>query len=259
MYGYGYNSILNKMDGVSYDADALAFIAAYSITDTTQKAAINTAVTSLKAGTLWGKGDVILPYVGGNATAHRGNLKNATNGVTWFGGITHNSSGVIFNGSTGYGDVAFALSAGNALDRSFAHSVKNNPAAQSGWSGNFNGSVVFGVQLNESGGFLIEGVGVNSLVNTTIYIPYGVVVNSITSNTSGKIYKNDGTLIYTNASVGSTPNSGNMFTGALSNSGSPILYNARTADFEYYGSGLTALEATELIGIINTFNTTLGR
>lgn len=243
----------------SIDSDAAAFIAAYSITDPTQKAAINTAVTSLKAGTLWGKGEVILPYVGGNATAHRGNLKTATNGVTWFGGITHNSSGVIFNGSTGYGDVAFALSAGNALDRSFAHSVKNNPPTQSGWSGNFNGSVVFGVQFNEIGGFRIEAVGVNNLLAVGTLVPYGVVVNSITSNTSGKIYKNDASLIYTNASVGSTPNSGNMFTGALSNSGSPILYNARTVDFEYYGSGLTALEATELIGIINTFNTTLGR
>lgn len=243
----------------AYDADAQLFIKNYSITDNIQKTAINNAVISLKAGTLWGKGSVILPYVGGNATAHSGNLKTAMNGVTWNGGITHNSNGVTFNGTNGYGNVNFTASGVNVFNRTHAQSFKISPTQGSGWSGIFQGGNVFGMQFSETPSPTLQALGVNNLTANSSAISYGVIVNSILSNINGRIYKNNKSNIYTNSSLGSSPTSGNMYTGALNNSGTAAFFNPRTTDFEYYGAGLSSIEVGELIDIINAFNTTLGR
>ena len=60
----------------SQDADALAFITAANITDTTQKSAINTLVTQLKTYGIWSKLKAVYPFIGGTAEQHRWNLKN---------------------------------------------------------------------------------------------------------------------------------------------------------------------------------------
>ena len=60
--------------GASVDTDALSFITAASITDATQKTAINTLVKDLKIANIWTKMKAIYPFVGGNAIAHAYNL-----------------------------------------------------------------------------------------------------------------------------------------------------------------------------------------
>ena len=89
------------------DADAQAFISAAGITDLTQAAAINTLVNDLKTYGLWTKMKAFYPMVGGTAASHKFNLKdprdlNAAYRLTFFGGLIHDSNGVLGNGTTGY-------------------------------------------------------------------------------------------------------------------------------------------------------------
>ena len=95
--------------GVSYDANAQAFFTAAGITDTTQKTAVNTLVTDLKAANIWTKMKAIYPMVGGTAAQHRFNLKspgttNADFYLDFIGGGTHSATGYLPNGTTAYAD-----------------------------------------------------------------------------------------------------------------------------------------------------------
>ena len=76
-----YNAIasrfgLVKRNPLVTDADAFAFVEAAGIADQTQQAAINNLVIGLKINNLWNKMQVVYPFVGGSAYAHKFNLKN---------------------------------------------------------------------------------------------------------------------------------------------------------------------------------------
>ncbi len=106
----------------SYDTDADAFFTRASISDDTQKLAVNQLVLSAKAHGWWSLCDAIYPFVGGNSTAHSKNLKANTFNITWHGTVTHNANGVTGDGSTGYGDTGYIPStAGGAMTANSAH------------------------------------------------------------------------------------------------------------------------------------------
>lgn len=100
------------------DPEAAAFFTRASITDAGQQTAINNLVTSLKQsataadGNLWNKftNGFLYPFVGGNATAHSKNLASNAFNITWAGSVTHGSSGVKSDGSSGYGDTGLTPS-----------------------------------------------------------------------------------------------------------------------------------------------------
>ena len=105
------HGIISSSGGV-LDADAIAFITAASITDNTQKTAINTLVTDLKAYNIWTKIKAIYPFVGGTATSHKWNLKDprdldAAYRLVFNGGWTHTSTGAKPNGTTGWATTYF--------------------------------------------------------------------------------------------------------------------------------------------------------
>ncbi len=98
--------------------EALAFIEAAGITDSTQKSAINTFVKDLKAINAVEPNFVnfetpadsiclaIYPFVGGTATTHKYNLINPVDSneafrLTITGGISHNAAGIKNDGATG--------------------------------------------------------------------------------------------------------------------------------------------------------------
>lgn len=83
----------------SFDADALNFIKTAGITDSTQKKAINYLTASLKSAGLWDKMVALYPFVGGNAVAHKYNLKNDNHIIGWGYGATHDNTGVVPNTS----------------------------------------------------------------------------------------------------------------------------------------------------------------
>lgn len=109
------HGIISSSGALSFDADALAFITAASITDNTQKTAINTLVTDLKTYNIWTKMKAIYPFVGGSATAHKWNLKDprdldAAFRLVFSGGGTHSSNGYQLNGSNAFADTFFTPS-----------------------------------------------------------------------------------------------------------------------------------------------------
>ena len=88
--------------GIPLDPDAQAFLNAAGITDATITTAIDTLVIQLKAIGVWNKMKAIYPFVGGTATTHKFNLKNPadTNAafrLVFFGGVTHDNTGIKFN------------------------------------------------------------------------------------------------------------------------------------------------------------------
>jgi hypothetical protein len=63
--------------GNPQDADAMAFISAAGISDTTQVTAIDNLVFNLKQNNLWNKMYAIYPFVGGTSEInHKYNLKD---------------------------------------------------------------------------------------------------------------------------------------------------------------------------------------
>jgi hypothetical protein len=80
------------------DPDANAFIVAAGISNPVQANAINELVIQLKAKSLWTVFDVIYPFVGGTAAAHKLNLKDpldedASFRLNFIGSWTHDSMG----------------------------------------------------------------------------------------------------------------------------------------------------------------------
>ncbi len=267
MYGYGFVNSFRTIGGVSFDPDAQAFITAASITDPTQQSAVNQLVIDLEAASIWTKAGVINPFVGGNATAHRYNLKTATADTTFYGGVNHNSQGVTYNGTTGYSVPLYPYVAANIYNRSMFQYIRSVSSTQTAsWQGIFDGTNVFGYQAcikTDSGNiYTIANDGLNRLggYQSVGALSYGLLGVSITASNSGKAY-NDATVKITNNAPNNTP-SGNTFypcSGALNNQGTPALYGNHNIAFEFYGTGLTDTDVTNLNNAVTTFQTTLSR
>lgn len=91
------------------ERSAAKFVSAAGLTVATQKEAVNSLVndTKVKYNTLWTAMKSIYPFIGGTATTHKYNLKDprdldAAYRLTFGGTLTHNSSGITPNGTTGY-------------------------------------------------------------------------------------------------------------------------------------------------------------
>jgi len=90
-------SVTTSQRGTSGNAASAVqiFISLGSITDINQISALNTLYTDLNSYGLWSKIQVLYPFVGGTATAHALNLKDATQyPITFTGSIVHSANGV---------------------------------------------------------------------------------------------------------------------------------------------------------------------
>lgn len=95
-------TIINPHRFGGLDPDAQIYITAASITDPTQISAIDVMFKALKTQNLWGKLYLLYPFIGGNAAAHAVNAKNpGTNDLTFLGTLTHDTDGVLPNGTSG--------------------------------------------------------------------------------------------------------------------------------------------------------------
>lgn len=91
----------------SYDGDAQLFFDANTGLSSTQKGAVNALVLALKSDGIWNRMVAIYPFVGGTAAAHKWNLKDPRDNdlafrLSFLGGWTHDASGALPNGTTGY-------------------------------------------------------------------------------------------------------------------------------------------------------------
>ena len=249
-------SIANQQpSGVSYDPDALSFITATGITDSTIKTAINDFVLSTKGtastlgNTLWSRLVNIKPNVGGNATAHSYNLKDTTTFQEIFvGSPTHSALGVVYNGITQYSKCGLipntAMSNTEAATGVYTQAgysyIKCIIGSQSGvyWDlfGNYyqvGGAYTLGSNPSGVGGLrsvVVNGiVGYKGFVNANVDITTAIAPASLSTNES--------------------------LTGAYSPS---TYFAAATVSFRYDGK-LSPADVIALYPIIQSFQTALSR
>lgn len=273
LYGYG---VLNNHvptlratvmgSSIILDTDALAFISAASITDATQKNAVNTLVTNLKGYGIWNKMKAIYPFVGGTAAQHRFNLKdpravNAAFYLDFIGGGTHSSTGYLPNGTTAYADTKLIPSSILSLNSMhISVYIRQNIS-----EGNYDiGTCTNGVNdysviatrtpANNFRVLINEGT-INEYINND---SKGHYIGNRTSSNVVNGFKNASKLINsTNSSVNLSTHS--IYLGALNNAGTAVFLSSKEQAFVSIGYGLTDTEAANLYTAVQTFETTLGR
>ena len=264
------NGIISSSSGaLSFDADALAFMTAASITDNTQKTAVNTLVTDLKTYGIWAKIKAIYPMVGGSATSHKFNLKDprdldAAYRLVFNGGWTHSSTGALPNGTTGYADTKFnPVTVSQSLSSTHL-SVYTNTANTAGTSRGYIGSIqtdstnyavlgYFSAGTQEVG--VIGGSSVEYGGRTSAFA--GFKLTSTNGDRYNRYFKNNAkidTLIQTNSFYNA-----NMYLGAVNYIGNPSYFQNVPFTFASIGDGLSDTEALNFYTSVQTFQTTLGR
>lgn len=261
----------NGGGGISFDTDALAFISAASITDATQKSAVNKLVTDLKSASIWTKMKAIYPFVGGTASQHRFNLKdpralNVAFYLDFINGWTHSATGAKPNGTDGYADTKLAA---NSLTVNNTHisyysrtsTITNNERDIACYQNADNPCLALGtntgVEISDSYSYL------SGRVSASISDALGLYIGTRTNTTTHKSYKNGSQIGTTNIIINaqSLPTT-NIFIGAAnlspfsSNGGS---FSQKQQAFASIGNGLTDTDASNLYTAVQTFNTTLGR
>jgi hypothetical protein len=270
MYGYG-NSMFLATNGIlaasasggGVDPDAQAFITAASITDPTQQSAINQLVVDLKGYSIWTKMKALYPFVGGSSSSNSYNLKNiAQYQITWNGGVTHSSTGVLPNGTNGYGNTGFYFDSTTALSSHISTYIRTNTtslACELG-SGNSSGSNECFIVRNGSTYLNNQCDSQTGRLNPSVTDARGLILNSRTANNSWKTYRNGsilGTGTLTNAYTGGSSYILNLFRrGGV---GTNDLYSAKETAFASIGDGLTDTEASNFYTAVQTFNTALSR
>jgi hypothetical protein len=278
------NGYWTSWGGSSFDSDAQAFITAAGITDNTQQTAINTLVVGLKADSVWSKIGIIYPFVGGNATSHRYNLKSADSYLlTFYGDWTHGSTGAQPNGinayaSTGYLDSAYGVNIhravysrqnieGTGMDLAVSNTYIYGESGGGG-ANLFNiGSTTFFTQLGDSYSVANHTTTPNTL---GLFVSSRTGAGSLGLDISG--YRN-GTLLSTVNTNSGYGIGSNFTTGKpiylsaqyyyVDEDGTPIEfigeYSNRQQSFVSYGEGLTSAEVANLYTRVQAFQTTLSR
>lgn len=254
------------------DPDVVTFIAGgyANVTSSSQKAALNTLVTSLKANTstldsktFWVKLDGIYPFVGASGgTSYGKNLKQNNYHWTWDNTPTFDANGVVFNGSNQDGHNGFTPStAGGEFQQNSAtaliwitsHTMADN-------------SIPMGCV---GGGHYLRLHYLNSTTSNT-----RICDNSDhtfgTTFPSGRLWGKTRTSSTATATfLGSTYQSA----GAISSTGLPTVemylgcenngglfnYSAIKIGFCCFGSGFSSTDYTALYSIISAYCTAVGR
>ena len=255
----------------SFDADALAFITAASIADNTQKTAINTLVTDLKAYNIWTKMKALYPFVGGTSASHRYNLKTPTTNtsdfyLTPYGGMTHSSNGVVFNGTNSYFDPQ--LTPLNVLTPTSSHlsfysRTDDTIAYEMGGQDDQSSNGQFYVRADKTNAYFSIKNTDSARVIVANTNTQGMFLASRTASNLLTGYKN-GVLKGSNTT---TPGAGGMNIPALigafnyRNSGGTITkyYSGKEFAFASIGDGLTDTEASNFYTAVQTYQTTLSR
>jgi hypothetical protein len=237
-----------------YDTDAEAFFTAASITDTTEKNALNQFVIDLK-GTgstpnstdIWTKLHYLCPVSPTSQAAALYDLKLAYNGTAINGGMTHATTGVK-GVNTKYTDRNFnPYTEADKNDFCFFFynraAITNvyNSMGNSNGNSNYSASTVFGGNVH----YDIAGTGASAKY-VAASIPAGLsIVNRTASNAVA--HYNENTLLDSSTEVSTAFADNNFFEGCRNSSGSPTGY-AVNQEYGLFGAAqsLTANEIEDL-------------
>jgi hypothetical protein len=258
-------NIILASTGPSFDPDAQAFITAASITDPTQQSAINTLVTDLKGYSIWTKFKAIYPIVGGTASQHKYNLKDPRDldvafRLTFATGVTHSSTGMVGNGSSGYADTYFTPStSGMLLDSAhlgfYSRTDSNVYQVE---MGNWNNTASTLLLIRQAGNGTVRmnngAVNIN-FANTNAQ---GFYLSNRTASNVIKAFKN-GVVQVTSTQVSNSLPNNKITLLAFNDTGLIQYYSTKQCAFATIGDGLTDTEAANFYTAVQAYQTTLAR
>lgn len=260
-FTFGFNVKPRKAGGVSYDADAQAFFTAASITDTTQKSAVNQLVLDLKSYGVWTKCLAIYPIVGGSASSHAVNLKTpGTYNLTFSTGWTHASTGMTPNGTSAFADTSLAPTAMalNSIHGSVYLRLNNQvdgPVFSSEVATTFaNGFYLFPKQTGPGNySVRINDSTSDQAINSNNIQGLNIIIRTA-SNV--KKYRIKTTQVFSSTTVSTARNTDSIYLGKARNN---ALYYTNSYAFLSFGDGLTDAEANNLNTAVQSYQTTLSR
>lgn len=261
--GFGISpSRVKASAGISYDADASAFFTAASITDSTQKSAVNQLVLDLKSYNIWTKCLAIYPIVGGSASSHSVNLKTpGTYNLTFTTGWTHASTGM--TPVSAYANTSITTTTIGLNSGSLGFYSRTNNTFQGGDIGTFDAfsasyiyTYISGSPTNRDYRYT-ENAGVTRLSSPTR--TDGFICVSRTSNTLVKGYRNGSIEVSNNATTATNLGTGNIYLGAFNFYGGSPFYSNRELAFGYVSTGLTDTESANFYTAVQAYQTTLSR
>jgi hypothetical protein len=244
----------------AYGTLTTAWIAATGETDLTILGALNTLESDLTTYGLTAKMKALYPMVGGTAGKHSYNFMNtAQYQITWSGGLTHSSTGVLPNGTNGWGNMNFPLYATGGTgvtpqDNHVSFYSRTNLAGRDDiWlstnSNQFLGLIVRYIANNDAYYGNINYYQTPNANGTGFYTGKSV-------GTAGKLFKNGSSIL--TATISSTFYSGSsmmnqgLFLGSTG-------YGNKECAFASVGLGLSDTEAANFYTAVQTFQTTLSR
>lgn len=253
-------------DDVSLDADAQTFITVANITDQTQINAINQLVLDLKSYSLWELMIAIYPIVGGNATSHKYNLKDYTQyEISWSGGLTHSSTGVLPNGINGFGNTnLIPVSAGvGTYNAHVSYYSRSNTAAgnfcEIGGTDTGNARGNLNLNIRYTGDLCYPVFGGDAYPTGAVTDSRGYFIASKYETDKIWAFRNTSVLVNNQTQYDDFNDDANIYLMAWNNQGVTQRYTDRECAFATIGLGLTQTQANNLYTCVNTYQTTLGR
>lgn len=269
-----YQTILNRQINppTVSDIDAQSFIDSADIINISQANAVNNLVINLKSYNLWSKMKAIYPFVGGNPTSHKFNLKDprdlpAAFTLQFNGGFTHNLSGVQGNGLNSFANTFLntknILTPNNLSIGLYTNTNRlTNSSVAYGNSDNTSTYIPLTQLYLRTSNNLVSDLGdynfgrVTFINNTTA----GFYVNSRTASNSMKVYKNN--ILTGSSTINNTTNilpNSNLYMSAFNANGSNTSWETINFQFFYVSDGLNDTEASNLYTSVQAFQTALGR
>jgi hypothetical protein len=265
-YGFGFGiGKAKKAGAVSYDADAQAFFTAASITNTTQKNAVNQLVLDLKSYGVWTKSLALYPVVGGSASSHAVNLKTpGTFNLSFSTGWTHSSTGMLPNGAA-YANTFFIPTSNFASTNGHLsyYATTNSSAPANGvtmgsvyLSGDYRFTLL-STASNQLYPLIASGTsGGTGLNYTATRFNRLLIANRNNASTQDGWDNNTKTALSRAAYFHSAYS---IYIGARNNTGSADTYGTQECKFASIGNELTDTEASNFYTAVQTYQTTLSR
>jgi hypothetical protein len=213
----------------------------------------------LPAGTGAGKIKALYPIVGGSATAHKYNFVdprdlNAAFRLSFSGGWTHSSTGMLPNGVNAYADTFLFQNILGQNNQHIATYTRQNAI--------LGGSGSIGCDINDT--FMLIRLAAfygncnDGDFNISTNANAGLFHTTRTGANIRKSYRNGveviNTIVSSNANVNQS-----FYISALNNGGPAAFFDNLETAFVSIGEGLSALNSTNLYTSVQQFQTTLGR
>jgi hypothetical protein len=249
-----------------FDPDAQAFITAAAITDVTQQGAINTLVIALKGYSIWTKMKAIYPIVGGTASSHKFNLKdprdlNAAFRLTFATGVTHSSTGMVSNGTSGFANTYFNPTTGFSVNDNvhlsfYSRTNVNTAQIEIGSAISSVGPyLMLWIRDSNNSRFVMNANGSYATASDTDSRAF-YIGNRI--GTSEKGFRNN-INVASRTSVGTLRPNFNIYLLAANYGGITSFYSTKQCAFASIGDGLTDTDAANFYTAVQAYQTTLSR